>query len=196
MPISNAALRKRRRTKTRKAADLRERFCYEYCIDYNATQAAIRAGYSKKTARSQGQRLLTKADIQQKIEELKADLVKATGITAMRIAKEHEKIAFSSIAHLHNTWIERKEFDKLTADQKACIQEISTKVATLPGTTISTEFIKIKLYDKQKSLDSLSHMFGFNAAIEIIDPRLPDLSGMNYEQLYELKHGRKPPSDE
>lgn len=41
-----------------------KRFADEYIIDLNATQAAIRAGYSQKTARSQGQRLLTKVDIQ------------------------------------------------------------------------------------------------------------------------------------
>jgi phage terminase small subunit len=45
------------------------RFADEYLIDTNATQAAIRAGYSEKTARSQGQRLLTNVDIKQYIEE-------------------------------------------------------------------------------------------------------------------------------
>lgn len=44
-------------------------FVDEYLVDLNATQAAIRAGYSKKTARSQGQRMLTKVDIQQAINE-------------------------------------------------------------------------------------------------------------------------------
>ncbi len=39
------------------------RFCDEYLIDQNATQAAVRAGYSEKTAKSQGQRLLTNVDI-------------------------------------------------------------------------------------------------------------------------------------
>lgn len=44
-------------------------FIKEYLIDLNATQACIRAGYSEKTARSQGQRLLTNVDIQKSIEE-------------------------------------------------------------------------------------------------------------------------------
>jgi phage terminase small subunit len=44
-------------------------FVKEYLIDLNATQAAIRAGYSMKTARSQGQRLLTKVDVQGAITE-------------------------------------------------------------------------------------------------------------------------------
>lgn len=46
-----------------------KRFCDEYLIDLNATQAAIRCGYSEKTARSQGQRLLTNVDIQAYIQE-------------------------------------------------------------------------------------------------------------------------------
>lgn len=46
-----------------------ERFVTEYLIDLNATQAAIRAGYSERTARSQGQRLLTKADIQEAVQK-------------------------------------------------------------------------------------------------------------------------------
>ena len=40
-----------------------QRFADEYLVDLNATQAAIRAGYSKKTARSQGERLLTNVDV-------------------------------------------------------------------------------------------------------------------------------------
>lgn len=49
-------------------------FIEEYLKDLNATQAAIRAGYSKKTARSQGQRLLTKVDIQKEIKKLQEEI--------------------------------------------------------------------------------------------------------------------------
>lgn len=47
-----------------------KRFCDEYVIDYNATQSAIRAGYSEKTAYSIGQRMLKKVEIQKQIAEL------------------------------------------------------------------------------------------------------------------------------
>ena len=47
-----------------------QRFCEEYIIDHNATQAAIRAGYSAKTAKSIGSENLTKPDIAEKIQEL------------------------------------------------------------------------------------------------------------------------------
>ena len=48
----------------------REKFCIEYAASGNATQSAIAAGYSPKTARSQGQRLLTFVDVQERIKEI------------------------------------------------------------------------------------------------------------------------------
>ena len=64
-----------------KLTQKQERFCQEYLLDLNATQAAIRAGYSKKTARSQGQRLLTNVDIAARIQELQAKWQERTEIT-------------------------------------------------------------------------------------------------------------------
>lgn len=149
-----------------------ERFCYEYCIDYNATQAAIRSGYSKRTARSIGCENLTKPHIQEKIRKMKMNLSETSGISALKVINEHAKIAFSSMAHLHNTWIKRTEFELLSDAQKACISEIDTKLRTeyvdspsgkkIPMRVAS---VRIKLYDKQKALDSISNILGFNAAI-------------------------------
>jgi len=85
------------------------------------------------------------------------------------------KLAYSSIAHLHNTWIERKEFEQLTEDQKSCIAEIDTKIRTeyeyspedpKNKKPIKVEYVKIKLYDKQKALDSISKMLGYDAPIK------------------------------
>ena len=56
-----------------KYGDLQERFCREYVIDLNATQAAIRAGYSPKSAQKMGSKLYAHEDIRRRIEELKAD---------------------------------------------------------------------------------------------------------------------------
>ena len=50
-----------------------QRFCDEYLIDLNATQAAIRAGYSKNTAKQIGQRLLTNVDLKKQIQERMAE---------------------------------------------------------------------------------------------------------------------------
>lgn len=48
-----------------------ERFCTEYLVDLNATQAAIRSGYSEKTAHSQGPRLLENVEVQNRIKEIR-----------------------------------------------------------------------------------------------------------------------------
>ena len=54
--------------------DKQERFCYEYCLDLNASQAAIRAGYSESTARSIASALLTKINIKARIKEMQDNL--------------------------------------------------------------------------------------------------------------------------
>jgi len=166
--------------------DKQEKFCYEYCYDFNATQAAIRAGYSENTARSIASQLLTKLNIQDKIKEMQDNLAETAGISRLRVLLEHQKLAFSSIAHLHNTWIERKEFESLTEEQKSCIAEIDTKIrkeweynsGTEEKEPVQVEYVKIKLYDKQKALDSISKMLGYDAAIKIdanITAQLPGI---------------------
>lgn len=55
-------------------SDKQKQFCLEYCKDYNATQAAIRSGYSPKTARQQAQVLLTKLHIQNYIQQIQAKI--------------------------------------------------------------------------------------------------------------------------
>ena len=161
-----------------------ELFCYEYLSNpksrFNATQAAINAGYSKKTARSIGAKLLTKVDIQNRIKQMKDNLAETSGISALMIVNEHAKIAFSSVTNLHNSWISRKELEDLTEDQKACIQEVSTKVLTKNiGTNenpeiVDVEYVRIKTYDKQKSLESLAELLGFNAP-KIVDATIRGL---------------------
>jgi phage terminase small subunit len=62
--------------------DKQEAFAREYIIDLNATKAAIRAGYSERTARQIGSRMLTKVDILARIEELQAERAKKLNIDA------------------------------------------------------------------------------------------------------------------
>lgn len=152
--------------------DKEERFCYEYVLHLNASKAACLAGYSERSSRVTASRLLTKVNIQDRIRQMRDSLAETAQISALKIIKEHDKIAFSSIAHLHKTWIERTEFEHLTEDQKACIRSITTKLMKKNVGTkddpdiVDVEYVKIELYDKQKSLDSLSEMLGFNAPIK------------------------------
>ena len=64
-----------------------QRFVEEYLIDLNATQAAIRSGYSEKTAKSIGQENLTKPDIQKAIEEAQNKRQEQTQIDAAYVLK-------------------------------------------------------------------------------------------------------------
>jgi len=65
--------------------DKQRRFAQEYIVDLNATQAAIRAGYSAKTAKQQGQRLLTNVDVQKAVQEQMNDRSEKTGLTAVYV---------------------------------------------------------------------------------------------------------------
>ena len=154
--------------------DKQKRFCEEYFLDYNGTRS-YRKVYgieNEDVASASASRLLRNVKIKAYLEELKSDLASIAGISPIMVLNEHKKMAFSSIAHLHLTWIERKEFDTLTDEQTSCIEEISTKTRTeweydpenpKEKKPIEVEYVKIKLYDKQKSLDSINKMLGYDA---------------------------------
>lgn len=72
-----------------------KRFVLEYLIDLNATQAAIRAGYSKKTAYSIGQENLKKPEIQKAIQAKQNKLQNKLEITQERVLEELAQVAFS-----------------------------------------------------------------------------------------------------
>lgn len=62
-----------------------QRFVEEYLVDLNATQAAIRAGYSENRASELGYQLLQKTPVQNAIYELKQQRSQSTGITAEKV---------------------------------------------------------------------------------------------------------------
>lgn len=72
--------------------DRQRRFVNEYLIDLNGTQAAIRAGYSQKTARQIGQKLLTKVDIQQAISAAQAARQERTELTADEVIRDLREV--------------------------------------------------------------------------------------------------------
>lgn len=147
--------------------DKQKRFCEEYVIDWNATRAAITAGYSEKTARSIGQENLTKPDIQLYISEIQNKLEKLSGISALRNLLELKKMAYSNISDFREDWNEAKEWDELTDDQKAALSEVIITTRTEKsgdGEGLALiETIKIKTHDKLKAIDSINKMLGYNA---------------------------------
>ncbi len=77
--------------------DKQKKFCEEYMLDYNATQAAIRALYSEKTARQTGYEILTKPYIKAYIAELQNKMSELSGITTLGNILKLKEIAQSSI---------------------------------------------------------------------------------------------------
>ena len=75
-----------------------QRFCDEYLIDLNATQAAIRAGYSEKNADKIGSELLGKTRFAEYILRRKKDRIERTEITQDMVLRELANIAFSNAA--------------------------------------------------------------------------------------------------
>lgn len=78
----------------RKLNAQQERFVTEYLIDLNATQAAIRAGYSAKTATWIGPQLLKKPHVASQVGALQQKRGEKTGITAARVIQEITRLAF------------------------------------------------------------------------------------------------------
>jgi phage terminase small subunit len=159
-----------------------QRFVEEYLIDLNATQAAIRAGYSDDTAYSQGQRLLKNVEVAAAIAEAQGDRSVRTEITADLVLKELAKIGFADMrkllkwtGNLPRMDIDRAEetgeveisaanfvrlfdSDELDDDIVGAISEISqTKEGAL----------KVKLHDKQAALVNIGRHLGmFTTKIE------------------------------
>lgn len=139
--------------------DKQARFCEEYMIDLNATQAAIRAGYSPKTANEQGSQLLAKLSIQNRIAQLQAEQSRRTGVSADRVVRELAKIAFVNAADLIDPKTASLKSD-VSHDDLAAVQ--SVKVKTFGEDGLEQE---VKLADKLRALDLLGkHLGMFNGA--------------------------------
>jgi phage terminase small subunit len=141
----------------RKLTEKQQRFVEEYLIDLNATQAAIRAGFSPKTAEQQGSQLLKKTLVLESISRAMAARSKRTGISQDRVIMELAKIAFVNIDELINT--DDASIKKTaTADDLACIQSIKVKTTdTDKGKATERE---IRLCDRMKALEMLGKHLG------------------------------------
>jgi len=127
-----------------------QRFCREYINDYKQEKAALRAGYSKRTARSIASELMQKPEILAEIETLENDLRKKYEATADRVIKELSRLAFIDPKNLLQQDGTPKKITDLDENTRRAIQELTV---TKSGDT------KLKLYDKQKSLEMLGRTF-------------------------------------
>ena len=111
--------------------DKQRRFCEEYVIDWNGKRAAIAAGYSENTAKQIATENLSKPYLKDYIEEIKNDLSRLSGVTALRNIKELAKIAYSNVLDLKRNWHDFKKWEDLLEDEKAAISEITHSEITI-----------------------------------------------------------------
>lgn len=131
-----------------------KRFVEEYLIDLNATQAAIRAGYSPDSAKEIGSENLTKPNIANAIDQALAERSRRTGVNADRVVRELAKIAFvnaGEVIDLDTALLK----DKISEDDMAAIQSVKVKAFGEDG--LERE---IKLSDKLKALELLGKHLG------------------------------------
>jgi phage terminase small subunit len=159
-------------------------FVREYLVDLNATQAAIRAGYSEATAYSQGQRLLKNVEVEKAVSAAMKLRAERTDITADKVLQELAKIGFSDIRKavrwqsamvteednpeggdvaviktiVSNT-VQMVASDELDDATAAAISEVSQN---------TTGGVKIKLHDKRAALVDIGRHLGmFKEKVEL-----------------------------
>lgn len=142
-----------------------QRFVEEYLVDLNATQAAIRAGYSAKTANEQGARLLANVSVQAAITERMKARQERTEITQDRVLAELAKIAFGDQRRVM-TWgptgVKLRDSEQLTGDEAAIVAEVSESVTAAGGS------LKLKTHDKVGALKLLGEHLGmFKQKVEL-----------------------------
>lgn len=130
-----------------------ERFCQEYIIDLNATRAARDSGFAKKSARVTACRLLTNANIQKRIQQLKKDRSERTRITQDMVLKELAAVGFSDFKHYgqinKDGGVEFYPFDDIEGDKTRAIKSMKE----VDGA--QSHSMSMKLHDKIKPLELL-----------------------------------------
>lgn len=131
----------------------RRRFVEEYLVDLNATQAARRAGYSPRSARSHGPRLLRDPAVAAAIAEAQAARAERTKVTADAVVRELAKVAFGDPRRLF-AWgpkgVVLRDSAELTDAEAALVSEVSERGGTR----------RVKLYCKLTALTALARHLG------------------------------------
>lgn len=140
-----------------------KRFCEEYLTDLNGTQAAIRAGYSAKTANEQASRLLANVNVQNYLAELKQNLSNKNEGLAQQVIDELKKLAFTNVQDYINEGNEIKDLTTITREKAAGIESIKKTTTEFSGGGDSNGkkvSIQFKLYDKLTALEKLGRHLG------------------------------------
>lgn len=151
-----------------------QRFVEEYLIDLNATQAAIRAGYSAKRASEIGHQLLQKTTVSEAISKALAARSRRTGINQDRVLLELAKVAFLNPTDVINMDEATIRGDASREDTAAIASVKVKRIPTEGGDIVERE---VKICDKLKALELLGkHLGMFKDKLDVnLEVNLADL---------------------
>lgn len=133
--------------------DKQWKFVQEYLCDLNATQAALRAGYSSRSAAKLGFQLLENPRIQSALLAERQRLAASLEITPERVLHEYARLAFSDMRR-YSSWgpagVTLRASTELSDDDAMAIAEVSETIGE------KTHAVRFKLHDKKGALDSLA----------------------------------------
>lgn len=142
-----------------------ERFCQEYLIDLNATQAAVRAGYSKKGATVRGSELLAIRKVENRIAFLMSERAMRTQVTQDRVLTELAAVGFTSFTELANWDEDSLSFipsDALAEAAKRSVKSVKSKRVIRRDESGETETVEMEIsqHDKLSALDKIAKHLG------------------------------------
>lgn len=188
-----------------------QRFVDEYLIDLNATQAATRAGYSKKTANEQGSRLLANVSVSAAIRQGMNARSGRVEITQDMVLKELAKIGFSDIRKVvrwGETQVRMIDGEEGEADDMVPYHGLalidSTEIddntaGAIAEVSQGKDGLKVKLHDKKGALVDIGRHLGmFSAPSHVeLDAELKRIEVENKRLLNEkLRRELNPPKDD
>lgn len=148
-----------------------QRFVDEYIVDLNATQAAIRAGYSAKTAAQQGERLLRNVEVRRAVDEALEERADRVNVKADDVLRELLRIATTDLSGAYDEHGRLLPLKDIPRDLRRAIAGVETEELwgapedgerSQIGTTR-----KLKLWDKTKALELLGkHLKLFTDKVE------------------------------
>ena len=144
--------------------DKQSAFIDQYLVDYNAKQAAIRAGYAEKQSASMASQLLDKPHIQAELSKRQTKIARKLGVTAERVLEELGRVAFSDIRDLFDDAGNLKplsDLDKDTAATVAGVQVTSKKGKLKKNGKPSMQYThRVRQWDKMAALEKLAKHLG------------------------------------
>jgi len=157
----------------RKLTAKQRAFIREYLVGLNATQAAIRAGYSKRSAKEIGYENLTKPDIHSEISEALSKVSRATKAEATQVVRELGLIAFANVQTLFTPEGKLIPRESLPSDLAKAIEsynvvERKTQQRDKDGKRKTESVIKIRMRNKLRALEMLLRHF------QLADPKHRD----------------------